>query len=85
MRLIDADALMKDVRENSESYFADDFAEFWVNRQPVIHPVIVPCDYVKACNEVAMNKVTSAVAYFDALEELRKHGYVLVDMREVTE
>lgn len=38
MRLIDADALMKDVRENSESYFADDFAEFWVNRQPTIHP-----------------------------------------------
>lgn len=38
MRLIDADALMKDVRENSESYFADDFAEFWVNRQPTIQP-----------------------------------------------
>ena len=36
MRPIDADALMKDVRENSESYFADDFAEFWVNRQPTI-------------------------------------------------
>ena len=36
MRAIDADALMKDVRENSESYFADDFAEFWVNRQPTI-------------------------------------------------
>ena len=38
MRAIDADALMKDVRENSESYFADDFAEFWVNRQPTIQP-----------------------------------------------
>ena len=38
MRTIDADALMKDVRENSESYFADDFAEFWVNRQPTITP-----------------------------------------------
>lgn len=36
MRLIDADALIKDVKENSESYFADDFAEFWVNRQPTI-------------------------------------------------
>ena len=45
MRAIDADALMKDVRENSESYFADDFAEFWVNRQPTIQlePHWIPC------------------------------------------
>ena len=43
MRAIDADALMKDVRENSESYFADDFAEFWVNRQPTIQSEIVRC------------------------------------------
>lgn len=50
---------------------------------PPIQPVIVPCDYAKACNEVTMNKLTSAVAYYDVLEELRKHGYVLVDMREV--
>ena len=52
---------------------------------PPIQPVIVPCDYAKACNEVTMDKLTSAVAYYDVLEELRKHGYVLVDMREVTE
>ena len=49
---------------------------------PSAQPIIVPCDYVKACNEVTMNKVISAVAYYDALEELRKHGYVLVEMRE---
>lgn len=54
-----------------------------INKLPPIQPVIVPCDYAKACNEATMNKITSAVAYYDALEELRKHGYVLVDMREV--
>lgn len=45
---------------------------------------IKPCDYIKACMEVSMGKVTSAYYYLDALEELKKHGYVLVDMREVT-
>ena len=55
-----------------------------INKLPTIQPVIVPCDYAKACNEATMDKVTSAVAYYDALEELRKHGYVLVDMRKVT-
>jgi transcriptional regulator with XRE-family HTH domain len=55
-----------------------------INKLPPIQPVIVPCDYAKACNEATMDKVTSAVAYYDALEELRKHGYVLVDMRKVT-
>lgn len=34
MRLIDADALMLDIRKHSESYFADDFAHEWVDRQP---------------------------------------------------
>ena len=51
-----------------------------IEQLPPIQPVIVPCDYAKACNEATMNKLTSAVAYYDALEELRKHGYVLVDM-----
>ena len=37
-RLIDADALMADVRKNAESYFADDFAHEWVDRQPTIIP-----------------------------------------------
>ena len=35
-RLIDADALIEDIRKNSESYFADDFAHEWVDRQPTI-------------------------------------------------
>ena len=38
MRLIDADALLEDVRKNSESYFADDFAKYWVDKQPTIEP-----------------------------------------------
>lgn len=38
MRLIDADALIADIRKNSESYFADDFAREWVDRQPTIEP-----------------------------------------------
>lgn len=38
MRLIDADALLKDIRDHSQSYFADDFAEEWVDRQPTIYP-----------------------------------------------
>lgn len=33
---IDADALIKDVRDNSESYFADDFAHEWVDVAPTI-------------------------------------------------
>lgn len=35
-RLIDADALIADIRKNSASYFADDFAREWVDRQPII-------------------------------------------------
>lgn len=35
-RLIDADELLNDVRQNSESYFADDFAHEWVDRQPTV-------------------------------------------------
>ncbi len=35
-RLIDADALLKDIRDNSESYFADDFAHEWVDVAPII-------------------------------------------------
>ena len=35
-RLIDADVLIEDVRKNSASYFADDFAHEWVDKQPTI-------------------------------------------------
>lgn len=38
MRLIDADKLIEDVRKNSVSYFADDFAREWVDKQPTIEP-----------------------------------------------
>jgi len=36
MRLIDADALLDDVRKHSVSYFADDFAKEWVDKQPTL-------------------------------------------------
>lgn len=38
MRLIDADALIADIRKNSSSYFADDFAREWVDKQPTVEP-----------------------------------------------
>ena len=56
----------------------------YLARLPPAQPVIVPCDYAKACNEVAMNRITSAVVYMEVLEDFREYGYVLVDMREVT-
>lgn len=37
-RLIDANALLDDVRRHSESYFADDFARDWVDNAPTIIP-----------------------------------------------
>lgn len=44
MRLIDADKLIEDVRKNSESYFADDFAKEWVDKQPTVaQPEIIRC------------------------------------------
>lgn len=39
MRLIDADALLDDIRSHSESYFADDFAREWVDKQPTVDAV----------------------------------------------
>lgn len=35
-RLKDVDAIIEDIRKNSESYFADDFAREWIDRQPTI-------------------------------------------------
>ena len=40
-RLIDADLLLDDIRSHSESYFADDFAREWVDKQPTIDAVPV--------------------------------------------
>lgn len=39
-RLVDADALLADVRAHSESYFADDFAHEWVD----VAPTVIPAD-----------------------------------------
>ena len=39
-RLIDADALLADVRAHSETYFADDFAHEWVD----VAPTVIPAD-----------------------------------------
>ena len=52
-----------------------------VNAIPPMQSVIVPCNYVEACNIATMDKSTSAVWYLEVLEELKKHGYVLVDAR----
>ena len=71
-----------------ECYDNDELFEVYEDKLrelPPAQPAIVPCNYVKACNVATMDKLTSAVLYLDVLEELKKHGYVLVDMREVTE
>lgn len=44
MRLIDADALIDDIRKHSESYFADDFAHEWVDKQPTVQPTLYGYD-----------------------------------------
>lgn len=51
----------------------------WLKEFPPAQPEIIPCDYVKACNEATNYKMISAVSYLEVLEELKKHGYVLVD------
>ena len=35
-RLIDEDLLIADIRKNSASYFADDFAREWTSKQPTV-------------------------------------------------
>lgn len=88
MRAIDADALKDYIDAQEGRLFigctVGQALKIMTDEQPTIKPVIIPCDYVKACNEATMDKITSAVAYYDALEKLRKHGYVLVDLREAT-
>lgn len=41
MRMIDADALLDDVKSHCETYFADDFAREWVDKQPTVDAVPV--------------------------------------------
>ena len=71
MRLIDADALITDVRKNSESYFADDFTREWLDRQPTIDAVEVrrcrDCKYfeIHVLNDYDIGEVelTSCAAF----------------------
>ena len=51
MRLIDADALIEDIREHSASYFADDFAHEWVDQQPTIE---LRCEECEAFNKTRL-------------------------------
>jgi len=57
----------------------------WLGELPPAQPVIVPCNYVEACNVATMDKPISAYTYLSVLKDLKDHGFVLVDMREVTE
>ncbi len=56
-----------------------DFVRAGIKALPPAQPEIIPCDYVKACNEATNYKTISAVSYLEVLEELKKHGYVLVN------
>ena len=42
-----------------------------------------PCNYVNACNELAMNNTSSTYGYFQILKEFEKYGYILVDTAEL--
>ena len=42
---------------------------------------LIKCDYVKACNEVTMNKTFSAVGYLAMLYDFEEYGYFLVKRR----
>lgn len=69
MRLIDADALIEDVRKNSVSYFADDFAREWVDKQPTVMPSAQP--EILACGEGELNVPDTNVA---DCSDCIKHG-----------
>ena len=56
-----------------------------IKQLPPAKPAIVPCNYVEACNVATMDKSISAYTYLSVLADLKDHGFVLVDMREVTE
>lgn len=52
-RLINANDLIDDIRKNSESYFADDFAHEWVDKQPTIEAI--PVEWIeKQSNRIKM-------------------------------
>lgn len=76
-RLIDADALMEDIRKNSASYFADDFAHEWVDKQSTVDAV--PIDWLK--KKYPLTGVVGTESYFrtahivhDLIEEWEKEN-----------
>jgi hypothetical protein len=52
-----------------------------VEPSPTAEPELIKCDYVKACNEVTMNKTFSALGYLAMLNDFEEYGYVLVKRR----
>ena len=58
------------------SWYAEQIKEL-----PPAEPELIKCDYVKACNEVTMNKTFSAWRYLDMLDDFEEEGYILVKRR----
>ena len=52
-----------------------------IEKLPSEEPEFIKCDYVKACNEVTMNKTFSAWGYLAMLDDFEEYGYVLVKRR----
>ena len=67
MRLIDADALIEDIRKNSASYFADDFAHEWVDRQPTIEE--------RKVGKWRYSRNISSISYSDMMITCDQCGY----------
>ena len=73
MRLIDADVLINDIREHSTSYFADDFAHEWVDKQPTIELKIKPISYTDCANAMLkmwMINVVTDGEYYRIMDKL---------------
>ena len=83
MRLIDADALLEDVRKNSVSYFAEDFAHEWVDKQPTIESVadcISRQAAVYALDTVGYDFTESGLSETELIEVCEAVGDVRQDM-----
>lgn len=52
-----------------------------VHNLPTVESELIKCDYVKAYNEVTMNKTFSAWRYLNMLNDFKEYGYVLVKKR----
>lgn len=53
-------------------------AKACANAVPPADSELIKCDYVKACNEVTMNKIFSAWRYLAMLDDFEEYGYILV-------